>query len=73
MLLEKLGWEATLPPSAEAGTVLSLLWRNWTLRETRAVSFFWTESEILLALEQARRWPHLLGKDLQGTVISLKI
>lgn len=49
------------------------LWRIQMMHKTRAVSFDWTELGILFALEQAKRWPCLLGKDLQGTGISLRI
>lgn len=67
LLLKKLGLEKTFPLSFEVGTVLSSLWRYWMLHERRAVSFDRREFGILLALEQAKRWPCLLGKDLQGT------
>lgn len=43
------------------------------MHETRAVSFDWTELGILFALEQAKTWPCLFGKDLQGTGIFLRI
>lgn len=67
MLLKKMPLEKTLPVTAEAGEALFLSCRYQKLHETSAVSFDSTIFEILLALEQAKRWPCLLGKDLQGT------